>query len=577
MKPASGNRREGTESRRSPFAVRVIPLYAVVYLVFFTWWSLMVLLLDNGRIGEGLGVAYSLPVAVSVSAAAAANARPSGRWAGIVHFVVLSLMLAFYATLLASLPSLPFRWIVATPRADAGPIITVVEGGPFSDIGALVGIGFISAVISIMLYPMGGLPRYFSYRRPLFIAGVIFMPLFIALAAALRAPYQLAFPPPEDNVVKGYVLLGLMVGFWASAAWLASARAQGIHVPGLTVRPLLPFRPDFILPSSVLFVKGVILTGVGLMVMIHDHLSLPRWNWWGFALAFWGILVLIPFRGMHKMVRGRRRRMLGEPAAFGVRACIGRELVLFLGLLILLYGFVSAFKGFVPFQGIGVLPRYNSLPGAPGFLGLALIFVAFVLLVPVRAWAKTRLVEGVESRGQLFGKQLLLYAGVVILVLGYIQTFSLPKDATVTGQSYLGFYPGENPFGFALGVILFGLGAVLILGLRPIALRNELAATIRTMVGVVADAPERLREGFVAKRVAVLCRMPEAQRDYHVRCMLEGLQVLPEEKAMAMRGKMMEALLRRPEEERAALMRSMDKVLFGSDGRAKKKKRQAMG
>lgn len=118
---------------------------------------------------------------------------------------------------------------------------------------------------------------------------------------------------------------------------------------------------------------------------------------------------------------------------------------------------------------------------------------------------------------------------------------------------------------------------ILILGLRPVALRNELAATIRTMVGVVAEAPERLREGFVARRVAVLCRLPEAQRDYHVRCMLEGLQVLPEEKALAMREKMMEVLVQRPEAERVPLMRSMDKVMFGSGSQSQKAKRQVVG
>lgn len=554
----------GTPGRRVPFAVRVLPLYVVVYLTFFTWWWLMVLLLGNGHLAGGVLVAYTLPVVVSI-AAAAASTRPGKPWAGIGHILVLPILLAVYASLIVALAGLPFRWVTVAPRPDAGPLVSVVQGGPLSDLGALIGIGFISAVVSMMLYPMGGLLRYFEYRRPLFIAGVIFMPLFIALAAALRAPYQLVFEELQASVMKGYILLALMVGFWGSAAWLAVARTQGIHVPGLTVRPLLPFRPDFILPSSILFVKGTILTGVGLMLMIHDRAMFPAWNWWGFALAFWGIIALIPFRGMLKMIRGRRRRMLGESRAFGATAGLGRELLLFLGLLVLLYGFVSAFKGFVPFDGIGTVPRYNALPGAPGLFGLALVGASFLVLVPLRAWAKTRLPEGAETWAQLVGKQALLYAGIVLLVLGYIQTFNLSKDATMAGQSYFGFYPSANPFGFAVGAVLFGLGAVLIVGIRPVALRNELTATIRTMAGVVADAPDPLQKEFIGRRVPVLCRMPEPQRDYHVRCMLEGLRALPEEKAIAIRRKMMEELLQRPEPERVALMRSMDKVMFGSE------------
>ena len=204
-----------------------------------------------------------------------------------------------------------------------------------------------------------------------------------------------------------------------------------------------------------------------------------------------------------------------------------------------------------------------------------MIAVAFVVLVPVRAWFKARLVEGTETRRQVVGKQLILYIGVLLLILGFIQTFGLPADATMKGQAYVGFFPVENPFGFGAGVTLFALGAVLILGLRPVALRNELAATIRTMVGVVADAPESIRQEFAERRVAVLCRMPEAQRDFHVRCMLEGLRTLPDDQGISMRQTMMELLLKRPSEERVAFMRSMDKVLFGLGATPKQKSRRA--
>lgn len=52
-------------------------------------------------------------------------------------------------------------------------------------------------------------------------------------------------------------------------------------------------------------------------------------------------------------------------------------------------------------------------------------------------------------------------------------------------------------------------------------MRNERAATIRTMVGV-------------------LCRMAEAHRDVHVRFVLDGLRALLKEAALARRRRLME-------------------------------------
>lgn len=54
-------------------------------------------------------------------------------------------------------------------------------------LAAVIGIGLISAVLSLMLYPMGGAQRYFWYKHPLFVAGVVFMPLFAFVAAVLQS------------------------------------------------------------------------------------------------------------------------------------------------------------------------------------------------------------------------------------------------------------------------------------------------------------------------------------------------------------------------------------------------------
>ncbi len=512
------------------------------------------------RNAEGLAVGYALPVLYTLVAYVAS--RREGRFAHVAHFIVFAIVSLVYAAIMVSLG-------YSIPAKDAGPFLGTV---------------FIAAVMSLMQYPMAGLSDYFKYRTPLLIAGIIFMPLFIYFSAVLPAVYQRYLGPllaqgldpqhaaHQARYLQAQEVFSLfpigMIGFWASAVWLASRRTQGVYVPGLEVKPFMPFRPDLILPGGVLFVKGVIMMGVGLIIAIHAIPKMPIWNWWGFALAFWGIITLIPLRGMYKMVRGRRRRMLGDVRAFGYRALFFRELMLFIGLLILLYGFLNAFTGNIPFNVIGVNPEWNAFVQNPpaGWLGVGTLVLAFLLLVVIRGWYKTRLPEGAEKTSQLFLKQLLLWLGTLSLIISYIHLFWIPaiRPAEENPYGFIAFFPDKNPIGFAVGMALFIAGTILILVLRPIALRNEFAATLSIFVGMLADAPEGLRYKIMKMRIAALVRLPAEQRVKHVKAMVDGLNALPDEKRDSVMRTQLLVISELSSEDRSAMLKAMDRAVFFS-------------
>ena len=518
-------------------AASLYPLIGLgaLWLLFWgglvAWWWLMSLLFERGEYALGIVTAYTLPTVYTL--AAWLGSRTRGYYIKLLHFAVFAVLALAFAAVVASIGEAP----------------------PQNEFSAYLSIAFVALVMALMQYPKAGLRQYEAYKTPLFVGGVIFMPLFIYFAAVLP---NVPSPPATDKV--WLFPLGL-VGFWLSAAWLASRRTQGPYVPGLLVRPLMPFRPDLILPGGVTFVKGIILMGVGLMIAIHPMLGMPQWNWWGFALAFWGIITLIPLRGMYKMVRGKRARMLGLGGT-GFKAELAKGLILFVGLNILLYGFVNAFFGTTPFLELGVKREFNSLwlGNVAGVIGAVTFVVSFVVLVVWRGWYKVGLLEGAETTVQVLNKQVLLYAGSLLLLVAYIHFLNLPP---VRGAGYMAFYPGDNPVGFGVGSALFLAGSVLILVFRPVALRNEFEAMVATMVGVISDAEEGVRHWTLEHRIGVLSDMPAPQRDRHVKLMLAGLGRLPQEKREVMLRTQMELLSELSSEQRRRMMASMDKAMTG--------------
>ncbi len=262
------------------------------------------------------------------------------------------------------------------------------------------------------------------------------------------------------------------------------------------------------------------------------------------------------------MAKSRRLRMLALGGTGFAHELI-KGLILFVGLLILLYGFVNAFMGTVPFATLGASSEFNTFSsGSPAgqALSAASLLAALAVLVPLRGWYKTRLLEGVETNGQIFVKQLLLWLGTLLLFVSFVHLFNLPP---IRGTGVMGLYPNTNPVGFLVGSALFLAGSALILILRPIALRQELEATMITVVGVLSDQSNATKQWLLERRLRTLAAMPEAQRDQHFEWMAGGLARLSPESRSALMGTQMSALAVLDSEDRLICMRSMDRAMAG--------------
>ncbi|HDH27323.1 MAG TPA: hypothetical protein ENH00_14205 [Actinobacteria bacterium] len=396
---------------------------------------------------------------------------------------------------------------------------------------AIVGVSLISVVLTLMLFPFAERKDYLKSRPASFIAGVLFMPLFVAIAVMLQTGWA--------DAAKATVLVVLFLGFWASAAWLVRTPIEGSYVRGLEFGPGLNFRPDLILPGGVMLVKGIILTGVGTLIAVQGVFGLPKWSWSGFILAFFGIITIIPIRGMAKMI-ARRERFLGNDPRWQAPV---RWALLVGGLAVLLYGFLSAFMGGTPF--VDLLPKAE------------LAWLSVILLVGssaslwIREVRKANLLEGTETMAQRFASNLWLYISILAYMYGFIVLFM---------GTYMYPHPGTNPWGVVLGAGLFTAGLSLMIGFRPFALRNELSGTIGIMVGMLSALEKEARWKMMMSRIRTIAAYPAIQCTWHVGAMssaLDGLSTVDRERVETTRNEVMMSL---SSQERQALMMAMDQL-----------------
>ncbi len=339
-------------------------------------------------------------------------------------------------------------------------------------------------LIVTLLWPSAGRRGYFSYRTPVVVAAFV-AELWIVVGG-------LTLQLPADPRTSDWWFSGFLVVFFLLTAINS--------LPGLTgeYRSGAGLRPDLIFGGGAYLVRGEIFVALGIEFLTTKPLAHPVWNWWAVVAEITAMLIVIAFRGILKL-RMRRARLLGLDTWMGAGPRAGvwlREVFLYLGLFFVVYAFANMYLGRIPF---------TWAPGerhGPGWWGLAWLAAAFLVLVPVRGWLKTRLPEPPTLRQEL-GKQLLMWIGFLLLVYGFVVLFD-GRLRPIHGFDY---------FNFWWGFWVSALGFLMVVPLRTITLREEFRGTIRIMTGLVAEIPDHeQRTNRIAGRLETIASLPERAR-----------------------------------------------------------------
>jgi len=397
----------------------------------------------------------------------------------------------------------------------------------------VVPIAVLVALIGVMLWPSAGLTGYFEYKRPLFVFTIVFEMWIVVAGLALVLPSSVS----DANFWFQLALVGFFIG----TAMISLPGLEGDYRKGLF------FRPDLLYGNGAYLARGEIFVALGIKLFISGETAHPIWNWWGLEWALASMVFMVPFRGILKM-RMRRARFLDLDNWMGKGAGLGlwvKEVFLFVSLIMLVYGFANAYMGVVPFTWTPGYPMSKST--GPEWWGLAIILISFIIIVPIRGWYKTRVVEPTPLKQELV-KGGLLWIGFLILIYGFLKFFQ--------GTGWAQFYGPSSPnFWWATWTAI--LGFFMIVPLRAYSLRQEFGGTVRMMVFRMADLPEGQRRLMMGRRLAVIAAMPERSRRDNLRWMGRFIQDLPDESRRTVVATRTRLLADAPTAQRSALMSAM--------------------
>lgn len=393
-------------------------------------------------------------------------------------------------------------------------------------------------LIVTLLWPSAGLRGYFAYRTPVVVVAFLAELWIIVGGLTLRLPTS---PRISDWWFQGFLVVFFL---------LTSINS----LPGLTgeYRSGVGLRPDLIFGAGAYLVRGEIFVALGIEFLTTRRLAHPVWNWWAVVAELMAMLILIAFRGVLKM-QMRRARLLGLDTWMGAGPRAGvwvRETFLYLAFFFVVYAFANMYLGRIPFTwppGAG--------HGGPGWWGLAWLAGAFVVLVPLRGWIKTRLPEPPTLRQEL-AKQLVLWIGLVLLIYGFIVLF----DGRVRQVHYGGY------FNFWWGLWVSALGFLMVVPLRAITLREEFRGTVKIMTAAIADFPEKERRRLLGRRLRTVAALGERERRIHMGLMISTVESQPPERRAIIQKTRQAVLADIPPALREQLERTSNELLGESDG-----------
>jgi hypothetical protein len=403
-----------------------------------------------------------------------------------------------------------------------------------------------ATVTTIMLWPVGRrLGRaYLSYRTGLFILGVLSMAYIPAIGFILQSSL------PYSVKLALWLLLPVDLTVFAILPSLRQAIALPIR---------MFFRPDLLFGDGRVLCCGTIALLFGIRYLIGPHppegvpVAIPRWNWWGIALAMGlGFIPMIPLRGMTKLLTRMSRLIRDE--WYGWWGVFLKETFLALTLLAITLGFHHVFKGWTPFE-----PRFwEEARGAVAhrgpWPGVLLLAFGYLWLVVVRGGYKKAIGEPFikETVAQTWLKELLYVPGVVTLIPGLMLLIEEHFGQLNKGAM------------LAVGIPFFLWGLAMVTGFRVLAQINQRRAIVQQMAAVVlpAQTPE-VRRKVLTKILNALCEMKESQRLFYMRAMQEAIGQASEAVREVMTRDRLACLAALPPEKRRTIMASMDRMLLG--------------